>query len=213
MSEQRIGVFGGTFDPIHVGHLALAEAIGHSLELPQVIFYPAGSPPHKPGKPISDARDRYRMVELAIAGNERFAISDLDVGDERPSYTVDLLRLIQERYPDTTLEFIIGADSLRDFPTWHDPAGILCHCHLAVGNRPGIEVDPARLIAQVPALAGRLDLVETPRLDISATEIRQRVRDSQSIRYLVPDPVWRFIGDHGLYRSPSSEGRSRQTRR
>lgn len=202
MSERRLGIFGGTFDPIHIGHLALAEAIGQSLDLRQVVFFPAGKPPHKPGKPRSDARDRYRMVELAIADNERFAISDLDMGEDRPSYTVDLLRLIQERFPAMTLEFIIGADSLRDFPTWHDPGGILGLCRLAVGNRPGVEVDPEQLAERVPALADRLDLVETPRLDVSATEIRQRAHDDRSIRYLVTDSVRRYIEERGLYRSP-----------
>lgn len=204
MSAQRVGIFGGTFDPIHIGHLALAEAVGQSLDLRRVIFFPAGNPPHKPGKPVSPANDRYRMVELAIAGNERFAISNLDMG-ETPSYTVDLLREIRSRRPNATLEFIIGADSLRDFPTWHDPEGILDLCRLAVGNRPGVEVDPAHLMARVPALASRLDLIETPRLDISATEIRQRAHDGQSIRYLVPDPVWRLIGERGLYRCPDGE--------
>lgn len=199
MDERRIGIFGGTFDPIHIGHLVLAEAIGHALGLERVVFYPAGSPPHKPGKPISAARDRYRMVELAIADNGRFAISDLDMGD-RPSYTVDLLRKISAQAPGVTLEFIIGADSLRDFPTWHDPEGILCLSRLAVGGRPGVEVDVARLAARVPTLPGRLDLVDTPRLDISATEIRQRVAAGRTIRYLTTDAVWDYIRSRKLYR-------------
>jgi nicotinate-nucleotide adenylyltransferase len=200
---RRVGIFGGTFDPIHHGHLALAEAVGQALDLEHVIFYPVGTPPHKPGAPVSAAQARYRMTELGIAGNERFAISDLDLAGEAPSYTVDLLREIHARVPDATLVFIIGADSLRDFPTWHDPDGIARMCRLAVGARPGVEVDPDQIMARVPALHDRLDLVETPRLDISATEIRQRVRAGQSIRYLVPDPVWDFIRSRKLYRQAS----------
>lgn len=197
---RRVGIFGGTFDPIHYGHLALAESIAQALGLERVIFFPAGSPPHKPGSPVSSPADRFRMTELAIAGNNRFAISDLDLGGDAPSYTVDLLRAVQGQLPDAMLEFIVGADSLRDFPSWHDPEGIARLCRLAVGLRPGVEIDPERVIARVPALRGRLDLVETPRLDISATEIRQRVHEGQAIRYLVPDPVMNYIRSAGLYR-------------
>lgn len=204
-NTRQVGIFGGTFDPVHVGHLALAEAIGQALTLEQVIFFPAGSPPHKPGAPVSAAAHRYRMVELAIAGNNRFGISDLDLAGDAPSYTVDLLREIKARMPGTELVFIIGADSLRDFPTWHDPAGIARLCRLAVGARPGVDVDPDAVITRAPALAGRLDLVETPRLDISATEIRERAGAGQSIRYLVPDAVWRYIRDQDLYRSESRD--------
>lgn len=196
---RRVGIFGGTFDPIHYGHLALAEAIGQSLELERVVFYPVGSPPHKPGSPIGSPRDRFRMVQLGIDGNERFAISDLDLAAEAPSFTVDLLRDIHARLPGAALEFIIGADSLRDFPTWHDPEGILRLSRLAVGQRPGVQVDPADLIAKVPGLRERLDLVETPSLDISATEVRQRAREGKTIRYLTPDPVCRYIAASGLY--------------
>lgn len=205
MSAPRIGVFGGTFDPIHIGHLTLAEAIGQALDLGRVVFYPAGNPPHKPGKPLSDAGDRYRMVQLAIEGNERFAISDLDLRRETPSYTVDLLRDISAQHPCATLEFIIGADSLRDFPTWHQPEGILRWCRIAVGARPGVEIDPETVIARVPALADRLDIIETPRLDISATEIREQAAARHSIRYLTPDPVWRFIETCGLYLQSGAE--------
>lgn len=196
---RRIGVFGGTFDPVHYGHLALAEAIGQALDLERVIFYPAGSPPHKPGAPVSDPQDRFRMTELALAGNERFSISNLDLAGDAPSYTVDLLRDIQSQLPHTTLELIIGADSLRDFPTWRDPEGIVRLCRLAVGARPGVEIDPEEVIGRVPALRDRLDLVETPRLDISATEIRRRVSEGRSIRYLTPDPVWNYIRSSKLY--------------
>lgn len=197
--HQRIGVFGGTFDPIHIGHLALAESIGQALTLDRVIFYPAGSPPHKPGKSISDVHHRFAMVQLAIAGNSRFAISDVDMAGNERSYTVDLLRTVRERLAEATLEFIIGADSLRDFPTWHDPEGILRLSRLAVGERPGVEINPDAVIAKVPSLKERLDLVKTARLDISATDIRQRVHDGQSICYLVPEPVWRYIQSNRLY--------------
>ncbi len=199
---RRLGIFGGTFDPVHLGHLIVAEELRFRLGLERVLFLPAGRPPHKTNQEISPDRDRVLMLELAIAGNPNFAVSYLDV--ERPglSYTADSLALLQEQYPDCTLYFLMGQDSLRDLPNWHDPNRIARQAILGVALRPGVVVDIDDIIRRVPDAANRIRLVDVPLIQIASRAIRQRVRAGQPITYQVPAEVEAYILRRGLYRDP-----------
>jgi len=202
-------VFGGTFDPIHLGHLIAAEHARESLGLERVWFVPARRSPLK-GDGAADGAHRAAMIERAIAGNGAFALHRVDLDRPAPSYTVDTLALLAAELgaggaePAVELVLVVGADSARDLPRWRDPEGIARRARLAVLTRPGHDLDAATLVRDVPALVGRLDRLEERLVDISATDIRRRVAEGRSIRYLVPDAVREHIAAHGLYR-PASE--------
>lgn len=198
--EDRLGIFGGTFDPIHLGHLIIAEELRYRLGLGQVLFLPAARPPHKTDRHISPDRERALMVELAIDGNPAFAISYVDLERGGLSYTADSLEILREQYPDQQLYFLMGQDSLRDLPNWHDPNRIARLARLGVALRPGVEVDVNRIVQQVPDAAGRIDLVDVPLIQIASRVIRERVRSGLPIRYQVPRSVELFIAHRGLYR-------------
>lgn len=198
--EDRLGIFGGTFDPIHLGHLIIAEELRYRLGLGQVLFLPAARPPHKTDRHISPDRERALMVELAIDGNPAFAISYVDLERGGLSYTADSLEILREQYPDQQLYFLMGQDSLRDLPNWHDPNRIARLARLGVALRPGVEVDVNRIVQQVPDAAGRIDLVDVPLIQIASRVIRERVRSGLPIRYQVPRSVELFIARRGLYR-------------
>jgi nicotinate-nucleotide adenylyltransferase len=198
----RVGIFGGTFDPIHYGHLTAAEECRQALGLDVVLFMPAGDPPHKRGIALSPAVDRVTMVELAIAGNEAFRLSRVDVDRAGPSYSVAALdRLRAEWGPAAELWFVMGADSLAEILTWRDPARLLRLTRIAAVNRPGAPPPrPAELAARLPGAAERIDLIEIPDLAISGTALRRRVASGQTIRYQLPDAVERYVRERGLYR-------------
>lgn len=196
----RVGVLGGTFDPPHYGHLALAEAALAQLELAQVLFVPAGAPPHKPGRPITPAHHRAAMVEAAIAGQPAFALSRVDLDRPGPHYTVDMLALLQQALPESELYFLLGSDSLHDLPRWRDPAGIVRQVRLAVLGRPGWEADWEALEQAVPGLRERLVRLEAPMLDISSTDLRRRARQGLPLTGLVPPAVEEYILQHEIYR-------------
>ena len=198
---QRLGIVGGTFDPVHHGHLVAAEEALYQLDLDQVLFVPAGRPPHKPNRPISPAHHRLRMIELAIATKPTFTLSRVDV--ERPGlcYTVETLELLRAEWgPGPTFYFVVGADSLADIPTWYQPQRLIELCELAVAARTGVEVDLVRLEEQLPGLRDRLHWVPMPALEISSSDLRARVRAGRPISYLVPSVVEAYILEHGLYR-------------
>jgi len=199
MMTPRLGLLGGTFDPIHLGHLIIAEHAVEELALDRVLFVPAQTPPHKLGRAILPARHRVAMVKLAIEGNDRFAFSDLDLRSEMPSYTSELVSRLHEARPGTEILFIAGADSLRDFPTWHEPETILAHASLAIARRPGVTIEPSMLMA-LPGMRSRVRVFESPLIEISSSAIRERVHQGKSARYLVPDSVEAYIRNHGLYR-------------
>jgi nicotinate-nucleotide adenylyltransferase len=197
---RRLGILGGTFDPIHHGHLVAAEEAHHQLQLDQVLFVPAGAPPHKPSRPISPAHHRLRMVELAIAGKPYLAISRIDVDRPGPCYTVDTLELLRAEWgPEPTFFFIEGADSLADILTWYQPQRLIERCELAVVERPGVELDLPRLENHLPGLTARIHWVQMPRLEISSSDLRARVRAGRPIAYLVPAAVEAYIREQGLY--------------
>jgi nicotinate-nucleotide adenylyltransferase len=196
----RLGILGGTFDPPHIAHLVMADQARDQLKLARVFFVPAGQPPHKLDRVLSSVEHRVAMTQLAIAGDERFVISRMDVDRPGPHYTADMLALMQAEHPGDELYLLIGSDSLRDLRMWHEPARVVAQARLAVIRRPGAEPDWRALQAAAPEIATRVDWVDTPHLDISSTDIKRRVRAGLAIRYLVPTPVERYIVEHGLYR-------------
>ena len=199
--SRRVGILGGTFDPIHNGHLVAAGEARQQLGLDRVLFVPAGHPPHKPRQPITPAHHRLRMIELAIAPSPCIAISRVDLDRPGPSYTADTLELLRaELGPDAQLFFIQGADLLADILTWHQPQRLIQLCHLAVVERPGVEIDLEHLEEHLPELASRVHWVRMPGLDISSRDLRARVRDGRPISYLVPRAVEAYILEQNLYR-------------
>jgi nicotinate-nucleotide adenylyltransferase len=198
---MRIGVIGGTFDPIHLGHLIVAEEACTRLGLSQVVFVPAGLPPHKQAHEISPSEQRLDMVQAAIADNEHFGLSRVDVDRPGPCYTVDTIGLLQEAWgDDAEIYFVIGSDSLADLPSWYQPQRLLRRCTVVAVERPGYALDLNRLERHLPGAAAQIQLLRAPTLDISSTEIRERVRSGHTIRYLVPDAVIRHIYQDHLYR-------------
>jgi nicotinate-nucleotide adenylyltransferase len=196
---------GGTFDPIHVGHLAVAEEARDALGLERIVFIPAGQPPHKTASEVSSATDRLAMVALAIAGNGAFELSRLEVDRPGPSYTVDTVAELvaseaaDGRTPDLTL--ILSAETFADLPTWHEPARLLATVRVAVVPREGYPApDPGWLARTFPGQEDRVDFLEGPRLGLSSTALRERIAVGRSIRYLVPDAVAGYIAGHRLYR-------------
>lgn len=204
-----LGVLGGTFDPIHVAHLALGQEAAESLGLERVLFVPAGSPPHKPGVPVTPGADRLAMVELAIAGNDRFAASRIELDREGPSYTLDTLQALASGRPSEgvagvdDLTLILSADAFMGLPSWHEARRVLELARLAVAPRDGYpEAGPEFLSMHFPGLAHRVVFLDGPRIRLSASGLRDRAAAGRSLRYLVPDAVAAYIGDHGLYRNP-----------
>ena len=202
-----VGVFGGTFDPIHVAHLAVAEAARDALGLEQVLFIPAGQPPHKPGRPITAAEHRLTMVELAIADNGAFAASRMEIDRDGPSYTVDTLETLAAETADLTL--ILSAEAFLDLPTWREPRRILALARLVVAPRDGYpEASQAFLDEHFPGAGARATFLDGPRLRLSASGLRTRAAGGRSLRYLVPDAVADHIGDHALYRPTRRDDRT-----
>ena len=204
---MRYGILGGTFDPIHLGHLLLAEECLEILALDKVLFVPAGQPWLKAGQPLTAAIHRLRMVELATADNPHFEVLRWEVERPGPSYTVDTLeRLRREWGADAELHFILGLDALADFPRWKDPERILQLANLAVVPRPGYvaEGDGDDIIAGIksryPAYADRITILAVAIIAISATDLRRRVAVGQSLRYRTPAAVGEYIGEKGLYK-------------
>jgi nicotinate-nucleotide adenylyltransferase len=195
----RLGIFGGTFDPIHCGHLLLAEEFREQLHLDRVLFLPAGQPPHKIGRAISPAQHRLAMLYLAIAGEPAFDVSYVDVQRPGPCYTADSLAILRAQFPADELFFLMGQDSLADLPTWHDPNRVAAQAILAVALRPGARVDLQHVLATVPAARDRIRLVEAPLIQIAASDIRRRVAEGRSIRYHVPRAVEDYIVVQRLY--------------
>jgi nicotinate-nucleotide adenylyltransferase len=191
---MRIGVYGGTFDPPHVGHLVLAEAAREQLQLDKVLFIPAGDPWRKSDRIVSPAHHRLEMTRLAVEGNPRFEVEDYEVIREGPSYTVETLEILQEHFPhETELFLILGEDALADVPNWHQAERLVELSTLAVANRRGVTMP------QLPFDRARVVPVVMPGIDVSATELRLRAARGLSLRYQVPDAVIRYIEQHKLY--------------
>lgn len=196
---MRIGILGGTFDPPHFGHLRMAEAALAQVHLDKVLFAPVGVQPLKQDQPSSAPEHRARMVELAIADSAQFELSRADLDRPGPHYTVDLLSIIQWQYPQTALWFIMGEDSLDDLLRWREPRRLIQLARLAVLRRSGFEPGRAALEAALPGLRDRIDWLDQTEIDISASEIRQRLRAGQPIDHLVPAAVIGYLTAHHLY--------------
>jgi nicotinate-nucleotide adenylyltransferase len=197
---RRLGVFGGTFDPIHYGHLVAAQEARYQLALDQVFFAPVGRPPHKRDEPLSPVGHRLRMVELAIEGQAGFALSRVDVDRPGPHYTADMLALLHQAWgPGTDIFFVVGSDSLADILGWYQPERIIAQAKLAVARRPGTGVELDALERDLPGLRARVCWVEIPLLEISSTDLRARVRQGRPISFFLPPAVEAYVLGQGLY--------------
>ena len=200
-NAMKVGVVGGTFDPVHNGHLAVAEEARARLDLQEVWFVPAGQPLLRPNDPLAAAGHRVNMVRLAVDGRPYFRVSAAEVERDGPSYTVDTIAEFEARLGGgDELYLILGWDNLAGLTRWREPARLVGMCRLAAANRPGFPLpDIAALDAAIPGLAERVVVLDEPRIDISASMIRGRLARGLSIRDLVPEPVARYIEGHGLY--------------
>ncbi len=202
---EHVGLYGGSFNPIHCGHLIIARSVAEKLNLQRVIFLPSATPPHKEGEPLVEPRDRAEMVRLAIAGEKLFGFSDYDLIRDGPSYTIDTIAHFKKDLgDDAQLFWIIGADWLTELGTWRRAGELVDACTFVTAARPGWERPDLSTLGTVLSVAQiarlREHILATPRIDISATDIRDRVTARKSIRYLVPESVRLYIEMFNLYR-------------
>jgi len=208
-SLRHVGLIGGTFDPIHYGHLVIAEEVRATLNLSKMVFIPAGEPPHKPDRKVTAAHHRLEMLRLAIASNPHFSYSRVELDRPGPSYLVKTLQLLHEQWDTDTVQtapyFLIGWDSLEELHTWYNPLGILAQlAHLVAVSRPGYTEDTEylkKLEQRLPGITGLLLVVQAPQLAISSTDLRHRVAQGRPIKYQTPEVVEQYIKGHELYRS------------
>jgi nicotinate-nucleotide adenylyltransferase len=198
---QTIGVFGGTFDPPHLGHLILAAEARAQLGLDRLLWVVTPDPPHKQGQSIAAPGHRLVMVKLAIAEDPKFELSNVDMSRPGPHYALDTVNILARHYIGSNLVYLLGGDSLRDLPTWHRPADFISACHsIGVMRRPNDAVDLAALEKELPGLSDKVRFVQAPLLDISAHEIRARICDGRPFRYFLPEKVFKYILEQNLYR-------------
>lgn len=196
----RMGIFGGTFDPIHNGHMVIAEQVADVLSLEKVVFVPGGVPPHKDFASVkAPVEDRYAMVEAAVEGNERFVVDRVEVDAGRAMYSVETVPLVKERYEGDEWFFVSGADEVSNLLEWREPDAFLAEARMVAATRPGYDISNLDHLSAALENFERIVPVECTRLDISATTIRQMVREGKSVRYLVPEAVYGIINDRGLY--------------
>ena len=207
ITRKRIGLIGGSFDPIHVGHLLAAQGAAEQLGLEKVVFIPAKQPPHKKYRRLADFAHRYAMVKIAIRGNPLFAVSDVEMRRGGKSYSIDTIHMLRAEYgADSNLYFIVGADMVRALPTWKHVDELIKLCRFAVVVRPGYDYR-----ADLEAIKGRMGaafvretkrhIVTIPPIGVSATQLRRRLRAGKSIRYMAPEGVERYIRKHGPYKT------------
>jgi nicotinate-nucleotide adenylyltransferase len=199
----KIGIIGGTFDPFHNGHLAIAEEAMTKLDLIEVLFVPAGRPWLKADRPVTAVEHRVEMVRRAIAGRPHYRLTTVEVDRAGPSYTVDTIAELRAQHgAGADLFFILGWDSLSEIPRWHQPSRLIELCHLVAVPRPGeVQPDLSSLEADVPGISRRVTLLDGPLVDISSSEIREMVAQGRSIADLVPETVAKYIKQHRLYLS------------
>lgn len=196
-----IGIFGGTFDPIHLGHLIVAEELRLKLGFAQILFVPTGQPCFKADSVITLAHHRVKMVELAIASNDYFTLSRVEVDRAGPSYSVDTITLLKHQFGESCrLSFLLGSDALFALPQWKEAARLVEMCQLITFTRPGsVSPHSIHLEGAIPGISTRITLVEVPQIAVSSSQIRFRVASGLPIRYQVPEAVERYISEHGLY--------------
>jgi nicotinate-nucleotide adenylyltransferase len=193
MSRRRIGIMGGTFDPVHHGHLVAASEVQASFDLHEVIFVPTGQPWQKSNREVSAAEDRYLMTVVATASNPRFSVSRVDIDRDGPTYTIDTLRDLHATHADAELFFITGADALEQILSWRQAEELFALAHFVGVTRPGYPLDSTHLPT------GSVSLVDVPAMAISSTDCRTRVASGQPVWYLVPDGVVQYISKRRLY--------------
>ena len=197
---NRIGLFGGTFDPPHLGHLILASEAQSQLELIRLLWILTPEPPHKQEQEITSIEHRLAMVELAITDNLTFELSRIELDRPGQHYTLDTIKLIAEQNPNADIVPIIGGDSLRDLPKWHEPQQLVYACHwIGVMRRPSDETNLDELESQLPGISSKVHYVDAPLLEIASREIRSRIANGRSVRYYMPAPVYQYINEHHLY--------------
>ncbi|MFN2150426.1 MAG: nicotinate-nucleotide adenylyltransferase [Anaerolineales bacterium] len=201
---ERLGIFGGTFDPPHIGHLILAAEAWYQLELDQVLWVLTPQPPHKRQQEITPLHNRLELVKAAIRDSAQFQISRAEIDRPPPHYAVDTVRLLHKRYPRAELIYLMGGDSLHDLPAWHACQEFVAACHtLGVMRRPGDEIDLSVLETQIPAITSKVRFVDAPLLEIAASQIRSRIRQGKPFRYYLPEAVFQIIQDEQLYQQAS----------
>ena len=199
---MKIGIFGGTFDPPHIGHLILAEEAQAQLELDHVLWVLTPFPPHKKMQKICPLNDRMKMVLLAIDGNSKFNLSRVEMDRQPPHYAVDTVALLREKYPKDEFYYLMGADSLNDLPTWHEPDQFISLCQgIVIMMRNGESAVTKNLETEITGLTEKLHILQTPMIEISGTDIRRRVRTGKHFRYFVPEKIYHYILSHKLYQS------------
>ncbi|HEY3474718.1 MAG TPA: nicotinate-nucleotide adenylyltransferase [Anaerolineales bacterium] len=198
--HERVGLFGGTFDPPHVGHLILASEAKSQLELTRVLWTVTPDPPHKQDQTITPLQHRLAMVRLAIDDDPSFELSDIELNRPGPHYTIDTIKLLAERNPGAEIVPILGGDSLNDLPTWHQPKEILYAAHwVGVMRRPGEEANLQELERELPGITSKVHYVDAPLLEIASREIRSRAATGKPFRYYLPESVYEYIERHHLY--------------
>ncbi len=202
---MRLGIFGGTFDPPHVGHLILAMEAYDQLHLDKVLWVIAPNPPHKMGKISTPIAQRIKMVQIAIDSDEMFVLSRVDIDRPGPHYVLDTMHILHAKYPDDDLIFIMGGDSLHDLPNWHEPQKFLEVCSgIGVMHRPGEKIDLSCLSEQLPGIEQKVEFIEAPLLEISSNKIRALAFQKKPFRYYLPAGVYDQIRDLGLYMTKES---------
>jgi nicotinate-nucleotide adenylyltransferase len=201
---ERLGIFGGTFDPPHIGHQILAAEALDQLDLDFVLWVLTPDPPHKRKRKITPLPTRLEMVQAAIGSCMDFQISRVEIDRPPPHYAVDTVCLLQKQFPEVELVYLMGGDSLHDLPGWHASQKFVAACHsLGVMRRPGDEIDLRLLETQIPVITTKVQFVEAPLVEIAASQIRSRIRQGKPFRYYVPDEVYRIILRENLYRLAS----------
>ena len=197
---QSIGIFGGTFDPPHIGHLILAAEALSEFRLDRLSWVLTSDPPHKQEKVISSLPHRLAMVELALANNQAFELSRVDIDRPGPHSAVDTVRILAGQNPGACLMYLMGGDSLRDLPTWHDPAGFVAACgSIGVLRRPQAAIDLDSLEKKIPGIGKKVRIMDAPLLDIAARDIRERVAENRPYRYYLPEKIYEYILENHLY--------------
>jgi len=201
MSKKRIGAFGGTFDPLHVGHLILAMEASDQLNLDQIFWVLTPDPPHKQGKKVASIEVRIRMVQAAIDNNPDFTFSYVDINRPGPHYVLDTMVLLRNEFPNYELVFLMGGDSLHDLPKWHKPKEFIAVCDkIGVMRRPGEKIDFQDLKYAIPGILEKIEFIDAPLLEISSNQIRYLISSKKPYRYYLPFEVYKIIEEQHLYR-------------
>lgn len=200
VNKERIGIFGGTFDPPHIGHQILAMEAYDELRLNRLFWVLSPEPPHKKGKDIAPTERRIDMVKAAIGDDEMFSFSSIDLDRPGPHYVVDTIKIFRENFPGSTLVFIMGGDSLRDLATWYKPHEFIDECdELGVMHRPGEKIDIEDLRREFPKIAQKIHFIEAPLLEVSSNKIRELIYQNKPFRYYLPEKVFVIIMENHLY--------------